>query len=694
MQCSGAMMLLVLYALLIISAASLQEWESGNTKSIPHPSEATTSTTIPSTLSRVADALQAMPMLPHRGAVDVRNLFLGPVAHYPWLVRNETHRWALLDVAAAAISRLYFAMMSHSTATDPGAIRLVSRNSWALCFAKEPMESGSGIEHGQRCSAFRSRQGPIALGVATVHDVVLQQSIEECSDLPLGDHHFGRCGRHIHMTIMEETMQIFHPDEVRDRADFIAHLTDELLQELVADKVTTTTVSWSAEKALEQLPQYLAHKSAHRALRGMSLLALEVFRSPPLERTASQREPTHTPQSLSCGALTHMESSCENEVPPNAAAGGAPARNHLRIGVVSQNVWNFNGDWDNRRRALSLDIASTVPFEVDVLMLQEVRYHSDAPDLPLLHPSVEGDSAPTQLPPNGKLQALDIALGLPHSVSCKNCTVNATIVSADVQSFAFYPSMSYLHLPAYQAPRIEMEGLMNVVMGGPRRSEKRLVGHVRHLLKRSTTGGDGGDDHQRAVLCSIVVFDAPDSHEVRVDFCTSHFALGEDAQNSNALEAIRMTDILRHRTSFPEFQMPEGVKQSRDVPRASATVFTGDLNSEPHHHVAELFQANAFVDMWETCPPQHRRCHRNVVHDAPDEELVSSDGCGNTFNTNDAELVKRIDFIYLKVHQTDVGGIADGQCLSFATLGTTLSASGRVSSDHLGVAAMIEFRLL
>lgn len=195
------------------------------------------------------------------------------------------------------------------------------------------------------------------------------------------------------------------------------------------------------------------------------------------------------------------------------------AGKRLRIGVVSQNVWNFNGNWDQRRRAIAHDIALTVPFGVDVLMLQEVRYHSDAPDLALLQAAT---AAGTPEYPNGKLQALDIALGLPHAVkyfqlegsdaSNRHDGAAATVFNGDVISFSFYPSMSYLHFPHYQAPRIEMEGLMNILLGGPRVSRNRLVGNVRRLLKRSFSG-DGGDDHQRAVLCSIVLFDAPDQHD-------------------------------------------------------------------------------------------------------------------------------------------------------------------------------------
>ncbi|CUG86842.1 Hypothetical protein, putative [Bodo saltans] len=162
---------------------------------------------------------------------------------------------------------------------------LVSRRSWALCFAKEPMEEGSGIEYEQRCNAFRSRQGPIGLGIATVHEVVLRQIRHNDEGIiNEGDDR----SEHIRITYMEETMQIFHPDEVRDRVDFIAHATADLLDELSVDTTETATLSWSIEAAAVKFPRLLALKSSHRALRGMSLLSYEVIPTSVFARSGKQ----------------------------------------------------------------------------------------------------------------------------------------------------------------------------------------------------------------------------------------------------------------------------------------------------------------------------------------------------------------------------------------------------------------------
>jgi endonuclease/exonuclease/phosphatase family metal-dependent hydrolase len=660
-----------------VGTSTKLEWETGNTHAVPHPDESMRGhSTIPTMLSRIEGAFES-----GEGVAAGSWAFRGPVAQDTWLVRNASHHWTVLHVAAAAYARLWLATLPDCGAdiTHNDVVQFISSTSWELCFAKEPIEGG--IEYLDRCTAFRTRQGPVGLGVSTMHRVTVESSH----------------GKRVHLTFMEESLQIFHPTETQQRIEFTTLLIHDFINEMRFR--SSQVLSWSIGDAKRRLGLLMSSASGenHAALvqaglRGISLLSCEEqFFSPSsssqlleLRRgsvLSGRSEPSCSRHSTHGAHVCSVSSSV-----PLDAQRVAPFQS-FQLGVASQNIWNFNGDWKYRRRALSLDLAQGIPFPVDIITLQEVRYHSNAPDtspFPTCDPQTNGldHASCVSLPVHSKTQALDMVAAFDHA-SASRISLGVDTQkhrAAHVKDFAFYPAMTYLHLSRYEPPRLEMEGLMNMVMKYyDERPPWFVVGHERHLLRRNTSD-QGGDDHQRSLLCTILLCPLRRDGEyvdVRIDVCTSHFALGEAAQEQNVLEAIAFMDRLRDRRRFGDGRNTgEYITEPMLMPTASATFFTGDLNSEPHHTVATHIIASGFMDLWAACNGG-----------SGSGGTVES---GFTFNTNEETLVKRIDFIYLKMHDQRLSS----HCVQFVTVGEGgVNRSRGVSSDHLGVAAHVKFTL-
>lgn len=333
----------------------------------------------------------------------------------------------------------------------------------------------------------------------------------------------------------------------------------------------------------------------------------------------------------------------------------APIHHSFALRLMNWNVWNFNGEWTSRCRRIAQIVKEQAP---DVALLQEVRIDT-----------TRRDFASHRDPP---VYAYKF-----HGVSQTEHLMRHLRTKAPF-TFVFHPAMTYFHTSDRNV-RFEMEGPMILHKFLP------VVASVPFLLKRF--GIEHGDDHQRLMLCSAILLpprlingeEVPTARTVasefvtsqkllRVDVCTAHFALSPGARLINAMDALHFMEVLAARQhdldGNDEHDGTMGGFEGPSIPKASVTIFAGDLNAEStdpaiaaianasYRDVFLEVQAQAATAGATSCGADANRPSSRRQTNEPHRCAVEDDA-GNTFNANDygGVLSKRIDFIFYKTRK-------------------------------------------
>jgi endonuclease/exonuclease/phosphatase family metal-dependent hydrolase len=325
---------------------------------------------------------------------------------------------------------------------------------------------------------------------------------------------------------------------------------------------------------------------------------------------------------------------------------GTGTMSHTRLRVMTYNIWNFNKDWFGRCDQIAKVIRAAAP---DVLLVQEARIDIPA-HVERWLPKAAADPATADIAGHAgvdtrrtyyrhseaQVEHLTRHLGgkLPYWFDHLPAMVYQP-------AFDFSPIVGKPHV---KAARVASEG--PVIM-----HHFASLGVFPIFLPRTRDAmgvHEPGDDHQRLVLCHALAVPEPGStNRVRVDVCTTHFSLSENAQRLNVEGTI---DALRALARRP-----------LDGLQAAHTVFGGDLNAEPDSDTIQTLLRAGFVDAYS----HHSRNRFNAKPGNPCDkaaavaahQVLERDGDfdglglgaeGYTFNNVDEALVKRIDFILLK----------------------------------------------